>query len=153
MARDRQWWFPMLRTDEKYWLNLSSQPIFVHIKTKGLLRQMRLLLSMLLSISNNRPISRLIGRGQISTEFSPLQNLGLICEAFRVPITHPNPFETLDWTEVSRDLLLSELFKELGIIGPKAVQEWRTTLSRHLSIDYPLNNLVSRSRASELDKR
>ena len=152
LARDKQWWFPILCTDEKYWLDLSLQPVFAHMKIEELVRQMRLLLSMLLDISNNRPRSRLIDRGQISTEFSSLQNLNLICEAFRIPMNHLNPFGEFDWIQVSRDLSMSKLFEELGIIGPRAVQEWWTTLSRHLPIDYPLNNLVSRSRASELNK-
>lgn len=156
LVRDKQWWFPILRTDEKHWLDLALQPIFMHMKTEELIRQMRLLLSMLLSISNDGLISglksRLIGSDQAFTGFSPLQNLSLICEAFRVPMNHLNLFGTFNWTEFSPDLSLSKLFGKIDIIGPEALQQRWTTLSQHLPIDYPLNGLVSRSRASELNK-
>lgn len=96
--------FPILRTNKKYWLDLSAQPIFVDIKIKNLVRQMRLLLSMLLRIPSGRPLFRLSDHGQISAGFSPLQNLILICEAFRIPVNCSNPFGTLNWTTRPRSI-------------------------------------------------
>jgi len=145
LAWDKQCWFPILRTDEKYWLELSLHPIFVGMTSEKLVRQMRLLLSTLLQIPHNRPLSQLVNPDQPSEEFSPLQNLQLICEAFLVPANLSNPFRTLNWTELSQDLSLSKLSAGPENIGPEVMQAWWVYLSSRLPIDSPLDDLRSRS--------
>ncbi len=149
LAWDKQCWFPVLRTDRKYWHDLSLQPIFVGMKSEGLVRQMKSLLSTLLRISDDGRLPQLVNHDQLSKEFSPLQNLILICEAFRVPAGLLNPFKPLNWTELSRDLSLSKLFGESDNIDPEA---WWAKLSLRLPIDSALNSLVSRLRISQLNK-
>ncbi|MCJ1386020.1 hypothetical protein MMC17_009145 [Xylographa soralifera] len=135
----KQRWFPILRTDEKYWFDLASQPIFLNMKIKDLARQMRSLLSILLRISSSRPLPRISGHGQISDRFSPLQNRTLICEAFRVPVNYSKSCATADWTEFGRAISLSELSRKP--IALETMQEWWTKLSLYLSLDAPLNYL------------
>lgn len=148
LAWDKQCWFPILRTDKKYWLDLSLHPIFVGMTSEKLVRQMRLLLSTLLRIPDDRPLSQLINPDQPSEEFSPLQSLTLICEAFGVPTNFSNPFRTLDWTELSRDLSLSKLSGGSDNIDPEVMQAWWVDLSLRLPIDSPLDDLRSRSSIS-----
>jgi len=152
LAWDKQCWFPVLRTDRKYWHDLSLQPIFVGMKSEELVRQMRSLLSTLLGISDDRRLPQLVNHNQLSKEFSPLQNLTLICEAFRVPASFSNPFRPIDWTELSRDLSLSKLSGESDNIDPRITQAWWAKLSLRLPIDSAPSGLVSRSRISQLNK-
>lgn len=148
LAWDKQCWFPILRTDEKYWLDLSLHPIFMGMTSEKLVRQIRLLLFTLLRIPDDRPLSQLINPDQPSEEFSPLQNVTLICEAFRVPANFSNHFRMLDWTKLSRDLSLSKLSGGPENINPEVMQAWWVNLSLHLPIDSPLDDLRSRSSIS-----
>ena len=44
-----------------------------------------------------------------------MQNLTLICEAFKVPANFSNPIRPLNWTELSRDL--KKDWKDTGRLG------------------------------------
>ena len=34
LALDKQYWFPIIYTDKKYWLDLSSEPIFTDVELR-----------------------------------------------------------------------------------------------------------------------
>lgn len=126
--------FPVILSNKEYWSALSTLPLFDDKTSDEVIYQMRALLSGLLWASAGTAMPQSM---KPCRKFSPLQNICLYLEAFRVPDDSLGALQPLN--EVRLALIGDKL-----AIQPQVVESWDSYLRTILPIDCVRNDMASR---------